>query len=67
MTTALDTIAALTGALQAVTELTKAAQALGREPTEEELDEAVVQSFAKSARARQMVAIAAAREQPQNG
>lgn len=60
---ALDILAGLTSAAVAVTELMQAAQALGREVSDAELDVAVAESLAKHQRARQMVAVAAQREQ----
>jgi hypothetical protein len=59
---ALDTLAGLTSAALAITDLMKAAQQLGREPTEAEIDAALAESADKHMRARQLVEIARQRE-----
>lgn len=59
---ALDTLAGLTSAALAVTDLMRTAKALGREPTDAEVDAALDESLAKHQRARQMVEAAKQRE-----
>jgi hypothetical protein len=64
-TNALDVLAGLTSATLAVTELMRAAQSLGREVSDAELDATVADSLAQHERARQMVEIARQREAAQ--